>query len=92
MRIGVPTAELSKASPHDNIQLLREPVLRVGGNVERILEVQVLAQASGVCRIDTDVHQSKPAPVLSANAAEQCQALGNLLINVAHQLLRHLHS
>ena len=60
--------------------------------MERILKMQILAQASGIPGIDADVHQPELAPVLPADAAEQRHAFGNFLVNVGHQLLRHLQS
>src|SRR5271169_4414727 len=59
--------------------------------MERILEVQTLGQTLRVGGIDADVDQSELAPVLPTDAAEQRHALSDFLIDVAHQLLRHLH-
>src|SRR6185437_4610447 len=60
-------SRIVEGKPARQHPLRHELVLRAGGDVERILEVQVLAQAPGVPRIDADVHKSELAPVLPAD-------------------------
>src|ERR1700691_4693202 len=50
--------------------LRRKLILRTGGDVKRMLEMQILAQTYRVLGIDADIHQAELAPVLPADAAE----------------------